>query len=193
LVVQVVTKTIRGYCGKAKQLYAQRCTGNIKIAASHHNISGGTDMILDILENAHRYCTLNEGFTKAFEFLSRSDLKDLPLGKCVIDGDRLYATVSKGPGRIKEGALLETHEKYIDIQLVLAGTDTMGWKPKSLCNQPTQDYDEKTDLQFFADKPDAWLATESGAFAIFFPEDAHMPLISRGEIHKVVVKIAAAR
>jgi hypothetical protein len=26
----------------------------------------------------------------------------------------------------------------------------------------------------------------------YFPEDAHMPLISSGQIHKVVVKIAAA-
>jgi biofilm protein TabA len=150
-------------------------------------------MILDVLENAQRYCTLNEGFARAFEFLSRPDLKELPLGKYEIDGGRIYATVSKVAGRKKEDALLETHEKYIDIQLILAGTDTMGWKPRSLCNQPTRGYDQKTDMQFYADKPDAWLATESGAFAIFFPEDAHMPLISQEDIHKVVVKIAATR
>ncbi|NJD55400.1 MAG: DUF386 domain-containing protein, partial [Nitrospirae bacterium] len=46
--------------------------------------------------------------------------------------------------------------------------------------------------QFFVDKPDAWLSVEAGAFAIFFPEDAHMPLISPGRIHKVVVKVLAA-
>jgi YhcH/YjgK/YiaL family protein len=149
-------------------------------------------MILDILENAHRYLALNKGFAKAIEFLSRSDLQELPVGTYEIDGDRIYAMVSKGVGRKKEDALLETHEKYIDIQLVLAGTDTMGWKPKSLCHQPTGEYDQKSDVQFFADEPDAWLATESGAFAIFFPEDAHMPLISPGQIHKVVVKVAAA-
>lgn len=149
-------------------------------------------MILDVLENARRYCALNEGFAKAFEFLERPDLQKLPEGKYEIDGDRIYAMVSKEPGRKKEDALLETHEKYIDIQLILAGTDTMGWKPKSLCKQPTQEYDQKSDIQFFADKPDAWLATESGAFAIFFPEDAHMPLISPEQIHKVIVKVAAA-
>ena len=148
-------------------------------------------MILDVLENSPRYGALNAGFAKAFEFLSRPDLQDLPVGKYEIDGDRIYAMVAKEPGRRKEDALLETHEKYIDIQFILAGTDTMGWKPKSLCKQPTQGYDQNRDIQFFADKPDAWLATESGAFAIFFPEDAHMPLISSGQIHKVVVKIAA--
>jgi biofilm protein TabA len=148
-------------------------------------------MILDVLTNAQRYGTLNEGFGKAFEFLSRADLSELPLGKYEIDGERIYATLSKGPGRRKEDALLETHDRYIDIQLVLSGTDTMGWKPRSLCREPTRGYDQKKDLQFFADQPDAWLATEKGAFVIFFPEDAHMPLISQEDIHKVVVKIAA--
>ena len=72
-------------------------------------------MILDILENADRYLALNRGFAKAFEFLLSPDLKDLPVGKYEIDSDRIYAMVSKEPGRRKEDALLETHRKYIDI------------------------------------------------------------------------------
>jgi biofilm protein TabA len=147
-------------------------------------------MILDLLENGHRYLALHQGLTLAFEFLRRSDLKELPVDTYEIDGERVYAMVAKDPGRKKEDALLETHEKYIDIQLVLAGTDTMGWKPKSLCQQPAAAYDPETDLQFFRDEPDVWLSTQSGAFAIFFPEDAHMPLISSEQIHKIVVKIA---
>jgi YhcH/YjgK/YiaL family protein len=150
-------------------------------------------MILDILGNAHCYLALNKGFAKAIEFLLRPDLKDLPVDKYEIDAERVYAMVSRSPGRKKEEAQLEAHEKYIDIQLVLAGTDDMGWKPKSLCKQPAGEYDQKTDVQFFMDEPDAWLSTESGAFAIFFPEDAHMPLISSGQLHKVVVKVAVAQ
>lgn len=147
-------------------------------------------MILDVLENAHRYLALHEEFAKAFDFFLRPDLKDLPVGKYEIDADRIYAIVSKEHGRRKEDALLETHEKYIDIQLVLAGTDDMGWKPKSLCKHPFGEYNQKNDEQIFTDEPDAWLSTKNGAFAIFFPEDAHMPLISSGQIHKVIVKVA---
>lgn len=149
-------------------------------------------MILDVLENARRYLALSKGFARAFEFLSRPDLQKLPAGKYEIEGERVYATVSKGPGRRKEDSLLEAHEKYIDIQLVLAGTDNMGWKPKSLCQQPAGEYDHKSDVRFFKDEPDAWLSTRGGAFAIFFPEDAHMPQLSSGQLHKVVVKVAAA-
>jgi biofilm protein TabA len=150
-------------------------------------------MILDVLENAHRYLTLNKGFAEATAFLLRPDLKNLPVGKYEIDGDRVYAMVSKEIGRKKDDAQLETHERYIDIQLVLEGTDDMGWKPRSLCNQPSVEYDQKADVQLFMDVPDAWLAVKSGTFAIFFPEDAHMPLISSGQLHKVVVKVVVAQ
>ena len=34
------------------------------------------------------------------------------------------------------------------------------------------------------------LAVSSGAFAIFYPEDAHAPLATSGPIHKAVVKVA---
>ena len=147
-------------------------------------------MILDTLENAHRYTALNSGFAKAFEFLQRPDLKTLPVDKYEIDGERVYATVVKDFGRKKGDARLETHREYIDIQLVLAGTDTMGWKPLQACTTPAGAYDQDVDLQFYLDPPDAWLATGSGNFAIFFPEDAHMPMVSPEQLHKIVVKVA---
>jgi YhcH/YjgK/YiaL family protein len=147
-------------------------------------------MILDVFKNGRRYFALNPGFATAFEFLNRPDLKELAVGRYEVDGARVYAMVAKGPGRRQEEALLESHEKYIDIQLVLAGTDEMGWRPKSTCKQPAGEYDRGDDIRFFADNPDVWLTTASGVFVIFFPEDAHLPSISAGDIHKVVVKVA---
>ena len=150
-------------------------------------------MVLDVLENAQKYLTINEGFTKAFEFLSRPELEKLSNGKYEIDGDRVYAMVSREQGRRKEDAQLEVHNKYIDIQMVLDGTDDMGWKPKSLCRKPTAAYDPNEDIQFFADETDVWLPVRRGVFVIFFPEDAHLPLISSGMLHKIVVKVAIAQ
>lgn len=147
-------------------------------------------MIFDVLDNAHRYLALHRGFPKAVEFLLRPDLAELPVEKYELDGDRLYAMVTKDAGRRQEDGRLETHERFIDIQLVLAGTDHMGWKPKASCGKPTGEYDAESDIQLFADAPDAWLPVAAGFFVIFFPEDAHMPLISAGQLHKVVVKVA---
>jgi len=154
------------------------------------NFKKGIDMILDVLENAHHYLTLHKDFAKAFDFLLRPDLKELPAGKYDIDDESVYAIVAREHGRRKEDALLETHERYIDVQLILAGTDEMGWKPRSLCKHPFGKYDPKNDEQIFTDEPDAWISAQSGTFVIFFPEDAHMPLISSEPIHKVIVKIA---
>jgi len=148
-------------------------------------------MILDILENSDRYTSLHKGFLKAFEFLKRTDLKELPIGTYEIDSNLIYAMISIEQGRSIEKAKLETHERYIDIQFVISGIDTMGWKAKKSCTNASDDYNQNNDVQFFEDSPSSFVATRSNSFTIFFPEDAHMPLISDEEIHKVVIKIKA--
>ncbi|MBN2706574.1 MAG: YhcH/YjgK/YiaL family protein [Deltaproteobacteria bacterium] len=147
-------------------------------------------MILDVLANLHRYRSLHEGFAGAFDFLLRPELGKLPVGRYDIDGDLVYALVSHGPGRRQEDAQLEIHERYIDIQLVLAGADNPGWRPRSCCNLPAAEYDQQADVRFFRDEPKVWLSMGRGDFAIFFPEDAHLPSISSGLLHKIVVKVA---
>jgi YhcH/YjgK/YiaL family protein len=92
---------------------------------------------------------LNKGFLKAVEFLSNPDLIELQVNKYEIDGDRVYAMVSKDVGRNKKDAQLEIHSKYIDIQLVLEGTDEMAWKSAALCKHPAMEFDKKADIQFF--------------------------------------------
>jgi len=149
-------------------------------------------MVLDHLENCVFCLPLNAGFEKAFAFLSRPGLKDLPPGKYEIDGERIFAIVVNEPGRDRESSALEIHERYVDIQYVLGGTDEMGWKPRSLCAAPAGDYDPKKDAQFFNDRPDTWMPVRAGSFAVFFPQDAHTAMVSEGIIHKVIIKVAAA-
>ncbi|MEZ4601063.1 MAG: YhcH/YjgK/YiaL family protein [Syntrophotaleaceae bacterium] len=149
-------------------------------------------MIIDLLANADRYISLHPDFARAFAFLKRDDLRDLTTGRYDIDGDRVFAIVARDQGRNKEGSRLEIHRKYIDIQMVLAGTDEMGWLPISSCTESTGPFDAEKDIGFFDDLPSAWFPVEPGMFAIFYPEDAHLPLISSGEIHKVIVKIAVS-
>ena len=148
-------------------------------------------MIFDSFDNINRYFVLNSGFSKAVDFLMRPDLKELPVGEYEIDGDRIYAIISKENGQKKEDGKLEIHRKYTDIQVVLSGIDEMGWKPSESCVNPTTEFDKKSDIRFFSDVPDAWIPVRPGYFVIFFPEDAHMPLISDGQLHKVVVKVSA--
>lgn len=145
-------------------------------------------MILDILANADRYADLNTRFRAAFDFLRRTGLDSLPVGRAEIDGS-LYATVANGPGRSPVDALIETHDRYIDIHYLITGSETIGWKARADLGQAAETPDPRGDVTFYPDKPVAWTTLSPGMIAVYFPEDAHMPMLSGGNIHKVVVKI----
>lgn len=147
-------------------------------------------MILATLAEADRYAALHPLFSRAFEFLRNTDLKTLAPGKHDVQGEQLFAIVEACDGRTRAEAKLECHRRYIDIQLVLEGVDEMGWKPVAACVDPATDYDAARDIRFFNDTPSNWIATPPGAFCLFFPEDAHAPLVGQGRIRKVVMKIA---
>ena len=148
-------------------------------------------MILDRLENARRYLALHPDFSKAFTFLRQPRLDALLLDKKIeIDAAQVYATPSKNMARPREGAKLEAHRKYIDIQYVIAGVDEMGWRSRSVCHKVDTPYDAEKDFELFSDPVDSWIAVKPGMFTIFFPGDAHAPLIGKGELHKIVIKVA---
>lgn len=147
-------------------------------------------MIVDKLENHRRYGSLHSLFSKAFDFLRDPGLSQLADGKHEIIGKQLFVIIARNAGRGRENAMLEFHRKYIDIQFVVGNEDVIGWKPTNDCQRVSQAYDAERDLGFFFDRPITWLSVPAGAFAIFFPEDAHAPLGVDGNVHKAVVKIA---
>ena len=150
-------------------------------------------MILDALKNLNQYLSLVKNLDKAMEFLTFHDLDSLSNGRHDINGESAFAMVYRNVGRSREGARLEAHRKYIDIQILLAGLETIGWKPLKRCCEPDGDYVGERDVSFFRDEPEVCLSMRPGTFAIFFPQDAHMPSISEASIDKIVLKIAADR
>ena len=122
--------------------------------------------------------------------MRNTDLLSLAPGRYPIIDKQFFVIVENVPGRTRANAKLECHRKYIDIQLVLEGTDEMGWKALADCREPVSDYSAEKDIRFFHDAPATWIATPPGAFCIFFPDDAHAPLVGKGIIHKVIFKIA---
>ena len=147
-------------------------------------------MIIDTLANADRYMTLHPLFPQAFAYLRSTDLRALPTGQHAIRGKDIFAIVESTSGRSRNDAKLESHRQYIDIQLVLEGCDEMGWKPLNACHDTIAEYRTDHDIQFFGDMPNSWITTPAGSFCLFFPEDAHAPLVSEGNIRKIILKIA---
>lgn len=146
-------------------------------------------MILDTLENAAIYADLNTGLSKGFDFLNQPNVAELDDGKYEIADDRIFAIVQRCEGRTVSEGKLEGHRKYIDIQFVISGEESMGWTPRSTLS-PSDHYDAEKDLEFFDGAPASIMKVPVGSFAVFSPNDAHLPLIGKGPIHKVVVKVA---
>jgi biofilm protein TabA len=147
-------------------------------------------MVLDTLAVADRYAGLHPRFGEAFGFLSKASLASLGAGRHEIDGDRVYVLVDYRSGRGHQGARLEAHRRYIDIQYTIEGMEEIGWTPLAACRPPADGFDEAKDIAFFDDRPATWLSVPPGHFAVFFPDDAHAPLGGQGQLKKAVVKIA---
>ena len=146
-------------------------------------------MILDTLNNAALYESLHPLFKKAFEFLQQTDLEALALGKIELDGTNLFVNVAEISGKTSDEAKMETHRNYIDIQLPVTATETMGWIAVNDLQQTTQEYNAEKDVAFFADKATTFVHVQPYQFAIFFPQDAHQPGIATGTHKKVIVKV----
>ena len=148
-------------------------------------------MIIDTIENLEKYATLNPLFPKVVEFLKSHDLNAMADGKYEIVGDDLFVTITTTKGKTPDEAVLETHNKMIDIQLPLSTAETYGYTHRSLL--PDTAYDEEKDISFAPDiVADSYVTCQPGMMIIFFPHDGHAPCISGNpEIRKVIFKIKA--
>jgi len=151
-------------------------------------------MILDTLENAHRYVSLHPMFARAFaQLCDLAAQTALSPGRIEIEGKALYALVVEGPGRLVTEAKLETHRAYIDIQLTVVGCDRIGWTPLRHTHSG-EGFDAGKDVEFYTDAAQTWISVPAGQFAIFFPEDAHAPMANTGKpTRKLVMKVAVSQ
>jgi biofilm protein TabA len=147
-------------------------------------------MILSALSQASRHAALHPLFRQAFNYMRDTNLNALAPGRYPIVCDDLFAIVEHVSAKSKEMAKLEAHRRYIDIQFVLDGDEQMGWKPLADCLNPISEYSEEKDIRFFHDAPASWITVPPEHFCIFFPEDAHAPLVGSGQVRKVIFKVA---
>ena len=153
-------------------------------------------MIMDNLYSSHAdYGNLSGKLARAFEWMKANDLKAIKPGQTiVVDGERIsaqiqsYTTLQPGETRF------EAHRLYIDIQIVVSGSETIYWAPLARLPRIETAYDYDKDVVFFHDaEVSVPLRLEAGDYAVFFPTDGHKPrcIASRAEqVGKIVMKIA---
>lgn len=144
-------------------------------------------MIIDTLSSSNRYNTLNIYFEQAFKLISTQKFE---LGKTEIIKDKLYIIISHDELRGEKDAFLEAHNRFVDIQILTKGSESFGWAARHKCHCEQASYNETNDIIFYNDAPSTFINCKCGEFVIFFPEDAHMPLIGNGSIEKIIIKCA---
>lgn len=146
-------------------------------------------MILDQLSQWETYagCVLQLG--KAIDFLSTCN-EQTPSGTYELDGKKVYAMVSEYD--TVEDPLWENHRAYIDIQVLLSGTERVQWAPSSEL-AVVKPYDAEKDIARYSGAAKLEFALIPGQFAVFFPADGHRVKLHAngpGHVKKAVIKIA---
>lgn len=109
-------------------------------------------------------------------------------------GDGIYANVEFYTTLNHEDCKFEAHENYIDIQIVIEGSERIDCTPiKNL--KVEIPYNPDKDIVFYGncDKKDSLYLSQCQEFAIFYPEDAHKPKMKAfklsEQVKKAVIKI----
>lgn len=149
-------------------------------------------MIIDKLENWNYY-HFGPAWKQIFEFLDTLTPQS-PEGKYTILADDIFAIVMSYETRAPEISIFESHQKYVDIQTVLIGSEGFecSFKDDLLIDVP---YDASNDIQLYQRTVPGQTRVDvyPGTFIMLYPHDAHMAALMIDKkskyIKKVVVKI----
>lgn len=139
-------------------------------------------MIIDSLQNTKWY-SFPQKLHAALKFLSEAENKEA--GKYPLN-DGIFALVQEYTTKPQSECIYETHQRYIDIQYIVEGTEKMGI---AFSGQTTKAYDTEKDIEFF-DCNGFLIDLHKQDFALLFPQDFHQPKVGNGSfVKKVVVKV----
>ena len=148
-------------------------------------------MIIDSINNWKSYCGIAPHYEEAVNFAL--GLADKPAGRyeCeALPAGSVFAMIQEGEtGPWAEGKV-EAHRKYLDMQIMLEGGETVGYADISGLKE-TVPYSEEKDIVFYecGGQP---VRIGKGMFYLVLPQDGHMPcrrLDGPGHFRKIVLKI----
>lgn len=147
-------------------------------------------MVFDNINNSGLYFGMCKGIEKALKYLQQTDFTEVEPGKYEIVGMDIYALVQEYDSKLITFGKWEAHKEYIDVQYVVSGLEQMGYAyGKDL--EIVEEYNADGDYTLYKGNG-SMIVAKAGTFAIFGPEDAHMPGVAVNApsfVKKVVVKV----
>mgnify|MGYP002870192231 CR=1 FL=1 len=148
-------------------------------------------MIIDRIEHWESYIGLVPHYEEAVRFALT--LTEKPLGRyeCTsLPEGTVYAMVQEGEGQPFCEGKLEAHRRYLDMQIMLEGGETVGYAEITGLPEAVP-YDREKDIGFY-DGGGQPVQIRKGMFYLVLPQDGHMPsraLEGEKRYRKIVLKI----
>lgn len=143
-------------------------------------------MIIDYISNYEKYLFLNPLLKEGVEYAL--SVADAPEGR--YDTEKFYVLIQNMESLPMGGGLFESHERYMDVQIILEKEEYVGWQDISKLIKKVP-YSEEKDVSFYeGDGID--FRVSAGMFYLMLPHDAHKPCRGIGEKYtyrKIVLKI----
>ena len=138
------------------------------------------------------YVSLRIG--KALAYLRDTNFESLPNGEYEVEGRAIFARVNTYETEAREEKKPESHIKYIDVQFLVAGKESIGFCPLTEEHKLVEDYADEQDLLFYEKAHNEnYVNMKAGDIAIFFPWEIHRPGCNldgeKAQVKKVVVKV----
>lgn len=144
-------------------------------------------VIFDLIENLDEYKSLNPKFANGLEKLNEVEIDYNKR----FDFDGGYLFFQEGTTNHIDEGTFEAHKKYIDIQIVLDGSEYVAWAP---INQLVVDveYNAEKDVIRLNGSPKVIMKINKGMAYICLPHDGHKALKyinNATKYNKAVIKI----
>ena len=108
--------------------------------------------------------------------------------------DFLYLSAQEYDTKDEKDCITESHEKYVDVQWVVKGEETICVSDISRL-QPGKEYCDEKDIVIWKSSSDMMrIVLTEGSYAVFYPENAHKGCIAVNNptsVKKIVGKVKA--
>ncbi|MCL2480024.1 MAG: YhcH/YjgK/YiaL family protein [Treponema sp.] len=143
-------------------------------------------MIFDSIKNSRLYTGLGSDFKKVFEFINKTNLENKAAGRYPLEGS-VYYLVQEYETKPESEGFFEAHRKFIDLQYIARGSERHNFTNISALKLKTP-YDDEKDFAAYEGQGNS-LVLNRGFFAIYYPDDAHMPNLKAGSAPEKMLKV----
>lgn len=144
-------------------------------------------MIVDKCSNIRFYGAMLNHLENGLQALEA--LKDPEVGRYEFEGG--YFMVQKGETKPMEEGNYEAHRKYVDVQIILEGSEEIAWADLMDLTEAIS-YNEEKDAAYYSGPTENNIKITEGMFYAAFPHDGHRPVRHTKEMQfftKIVMKL----